>query len=212
MTDKSDKRDNTENFELPPMDEETARIVAEARRLPPLTPSRDLWPDIEARLGDQVGGQGRTEAAPSFRVLRWTARPVVRMAMAASVLIAVTAGITWQLARRGTDPSIAATPAPATPVAGTTPVQRVSLDQAVATMDVEIAQLEDLLQSRRTLLDPRTVQVLETNLALIDRAIAESRAALTADPASGFLATQYTRAYITKLTLLRDAASLPTGI
>jgi hypothetical protein len=54
--------------------------------------------------------------------------------------------------------------------------------------------------------------VLEANLRVIDRAIQESRAALVADPASRFLSEQFTRAYNSKLTLLRDAATLPVGI
>ena len=85
------------------------------------------------------------------------------------------------------------------------------MDATVETLDREIATLQAIVDDRRSALDPRTVAVLEENLALIDRAIAESRAALAADPASRFLATQFARAYTSKLTLLRDAATLPAG-
>ena len=78
-------------------------------------------------------------------------------------------------------------------------------------MDREIAALEDLLGERRAELDAQTVEVLERNLAVIDAAIAESRAALAADPASQFLAQRFARAYTSKLTLLRGAAQLPAG-
>jgi hypothetical protein len=52
--------------------------------------------------------------------------------------------------------------------------------------------------------------VLEKNLKIIDQAINESKAALTANPTSAFLADQLGRAYDTKLELLRSAALLPS--
>jgi hypothetical protein len=154
--------------------------------------------------------------------------PTVRLATAASFLVAATAAVTWTLA---TD---AATQAPAfTTVATTSSVpdvpgadleeafgvpttvvgrmQQARLDATVESMDREITDLQRLLDERRQTLDPRTVAVLEASMTLIDAAIAESRKALAADPASRFLATQYTRAYTSKLTLLRDAATLPSG-
>lgn len=181
------------------------RIAAEAARLPRLSPSRDLWPDIAARLGPQE------RARP---VLGLTSSRI-RLATAASLLVAATAGITWSLATRGADVPIAVTspvPATVTGAAGAANLVRpASMDATVATLDREIAVLQALVDDRRSVLDPRTVAVLEENLALIDRAIAESRAALAADPASRFLATQFARAYTSKLTLLRDAATLPAG-
>ena len=54
-----------------------------------------------------------------------------------------------------------------------------------------------------------TIAVLEKNLDLIDRAIAESRAALERDPASEFLADQLARAMTKKVAILRTVALLP---
>ena len=48
-------------------------------------------------------------------------------------------------------------------------------------------------------------------LAVIDQAIRESRAAFLQDPASRFLAVRLARSYTSKLTVLRDMATLPTG-
>jgi hypothetical protein len=87
-----------------------------------------------------------------------------------------------------------------------------SVNETVVSMDREIADLQSIVDERRELLDPATISVLEQNLALIDRAIAESRRALEADPASRFLAAQFTRAYTSKLALLRDVATIPTDI
>lgn len=181
--------------------EELERIAAEAARLPLLSPSHDLWPDIAARLGPQ------RRARPAA----WLAASRFRLATAASLLIIATAGITWTIATRGAATRIAATGATPLGAPATGLVQPASMDAAVASMDREIAALQTLVDDRRTMLDQRTIAVLEANLALIDHAIAESRAALAADPASRFLAAQYARAYTSKLTLLRDAATLPAG-
>lgn len=181
-------------------------ISAEAAKLPALTPSRDLWPDIEARLAVPTP-RVATPSAP--RRGRGTA-PIVRLATAASLLIAVTATATWQLARRQAPTSVAAVSATAEDP--TDVLQLAAFTETVAEMDREIATLESIVRDRNNGLDSSTVAVLETNLALIDRAIAESRAALAADPGSQFLAAQFTRAYTSKLSLLRDVATLPTGI
>jgi hypothetical protein len=73
----------------------------------------------------------------------------------------------------------------------------------------EIRTLRKIVRERRTQLDPATVAVLEQSLAVIDSAIAQSRAALAKDPASGFLATQLNRSLDKKVELLRTVASLP---
>jgi hypothetical protein len=52
--------------------------------------------------------------------------------------------------------------------------------------------------------------VLEQSIAVIDSAIAQSRAALIKDPASGFLATQLNHSLEKKVELLRTAALLPS--
>ena len=136
------------------------------------------------------------------------------MAIAASLLVAVSSGVTWRIARSGN----AAVSAPSQGIASNVDDQTASdlhlaaFQSSVQSMEDEIATLERIVATRRAELDPRTVRILEQNLTLIDRAIAESREALTADPASAFLSAQYTRAYSSKLTLLRDVATLPTGI
>jgi anti-sigma factor RsiW len=75
--------------------------------------------------------------------------------------------------------------------------------------DQEIIKLRQIVRQRRSELDPRTVAVLEQSIAVIDSAIAQSRAALAKDPASGFLATQLNHSLEKKVELLRTAALLP---
>jgi hypothetical protein len=212
---------------------ELERISAEAKALPRLTPSRDLWKGIEARIGGAGAGDAR-DAGESQRVptpaelrarQRWFAAPAVRLAAAASLLIAATATITWQLAT-GRDPS---TPAATTASSagtdslipnlapGDAGLSQAEILRAAAyeidysRMDGEIRALQSVVEEQYVRLDPRTVEVVRKNLSVIDAAIAESHKALMSDPASQFLATELARAYSTKLTLLRTTAKLPAG-
>ncbi len=73
----------------------------------------------------------------------------------------------------------------------------------------DVAQLRAIVAKRRGEFDSTTIAVLEKNLELIDRAIAESRAALLRDPASEFVADQLARAMTKKVAILRTAALLP---
>jgi hypothetical protein len=75
----------------------------------------------------------------------------------------------------------------------------------------EIDRMRLLLDQRRGNLDTGTVRVLETNLAIIDRAIRESRAALARDPASALLNRQLSDALGEKLELMRTAVLLSSG-
>jgi len=75
----------------------------------------------------------------------------------------------------------------------------------------EIARLQAVLRERRTELDATTVKVVEDNLALIDLAVRQARAALARDPASGFLSGQLDNALQKKVNLLRTVAMLPSS-
>ncbi len=198
---------------------ELEAIGAEARALPLLTPSRDLWSGIEARLATSDVTPLRPAARPLYR------SPAFRLAIAATLLVTISSAVTWRLATErmgGGSATVAEAPAAVGLTLGAedraslsgdaTDAYLASFTASVSQMDREIAALQAIVTERRGELDPKTVQVLETNLAVIDAAIAESRAALAADPASQFLAEQITRAYTSKLTLLRGAAELPTGL
>ena len=177
------------------------QIHAAAASLPTLTPSRDLWSGIEARLEDPAGSLGTHQRGP---IARWTSW---QMAAAAAVLMAVTAGGTWFVAVRSADSPterVATSPGPRTELVS------VASEKGMAAYEGEVAAMRNIIDTRRADLDSATVAVLEKNLKLIDQAISESKAALAADPASTFLADQVSRAYDTKLELLRSAATLPS--
>ena len=184
--------------------DELESISAEAARLPLLAPSRDLWEGIEARI------------ATVPRSLPFYRSQTFRLALAASLLVAVSSGITWRLATANAPAAVLASGDESALDAQTeseaAQTHLASFAESVDEIDREIAALEIIVTQFRSDLDPRTVSVLETNLKLIDTAIEESRAALAADPASRFLSAQFTRAYTSKLTLLRGAVTLPAGI
>jgi len=186
-------------------------ISAEAAQLPTLAPSRDLWSGIESRIGGAP--LGTQVEVPVRSVPRWYRAQTFRLAMAASLLVAVSSAVTWRIATSPAAPNaITASTSTTAPATEESAIHLASFSASVSQMDHEIATLQQIVTERRSGLDPKTVAVLEANLAVIDAAIAESRAALDADPASQFLAAQFARAYTSKLTLLRDAATLPVGI
>ena len=80
----------------------------------------------------------------------------------------------------------------------------------LASTIVEITLLDSLVRTRREPLDPKTVAMIEQNLKIIDKAIAESRAALAKDPKSPMLSNQLDNVLGSKVELLRTVAFLPT--
>lgn len=192
---------------------ELEAISAEARALPQLTPSRDLWTGIEARISSPA--RARAER-------RWFTQPAVRTAAAAALLVMATSAVTWRVA---TDDGPAPVDVASAPSDSETAIRealtdapdgaprytQASYETDFAAMDLEIRTMQTLLNERRAELDTNTVAVLERSITLIDQAIAESRAALMKDPASQFLAAQLARSYTTKLTLLRSTATMPVG-
>lgn len=97
--------------------------------------------------------------------------------------------------------------------AGTSPAgataQAVRNAPASVTYSREVDRLRAIFARNRYQLDPRTAAIIEANLKVIDEAIAQSKAALSQDPASRFLNEQLNSALDKKLELLRTAALLP---
>lgn len=216
-------------------------IQRQAAALPPLVPSRDLWPGIDARIQTPVIALPAKQDAPRRR--HWW------MGAAAAALVAVTASVTWLATSPGpnaTTPVVASSDTAPSPAAQHTVTSSDSSDEMPAVPDAslarsdeprggasrapaasartgapsadpagdtqyarDVADLRALVRERRAELDSSTVAVLERNLELIDKAIAESREALSRDPASEFLADELTRAMTKKLAILRTVALLP---
>ena len=93
-----------------------------------------------------------------------------------------------------------------TPVAAST-VPATAANFGVERYDAAIADLERILAQNRSRLSPATVQVVEKNLALIDKAIEDARKALAADPASSYLNDHLAETMKRKADLLRRVTS-----
>jgi hypothetical protein len=129
--------------------------------------------------------------------------------------MAVTAGVSYLALQRSEPATVAERPASqeapiqamaepsVTPPGG---VQRANF--ADAQFDQAVADLERMLREQRDRLDPRTVVVIERNLAVIDDAIRQAREALDADPANTFLNSHLADARRRKIDLLRRATSI----
>lgn len=239
-------------------------ITHDARALPDLTPERDLWSGIEARLEPEVvpitsaesHGSSESHTAPEWRTARaghasartqhaptGVRRFVPRvtagwLAAAAALLMAATAGVTYQVTKHelGARPEAVAlggqegeggqkgeglqqgergqsgraTAGVPGGASSSSNIRAVANSPAEATYDHEIAELRASVEARRSELDPATVAIIERNLRVIDTAIAQSRAALAADPGSQFLHDQLNIALSQKVALLRKAALLPS--
>jgi hypothetical protein len=184
-------------------------LLAAVGRLRDDAPQRDLWPAIAARLTPARGAADLVPFAARRRVVSLT---LPQLAMAATLLMAVSAGVSWlALAPRQT----AARPEPAIrAVVDPSETMRPDIQRATfadAEFDAAVADLERILRDESQRLDPQTIMVIERNLRAIDEAIRESRAALDADPANTYLNSHLADARRRKLDLLRRAAGLTTG-
>jgi hypothetical protein len=182
-----------------PLDADDGLLTA-IRQLDDAPPRRDLWRGIEARI------------APPVATRRSVTFTLPQLALAATLLIAVSGGVSW-LALQPRGPAGAAeTPiqAVAEPAAAIrTDVERASF--ADAQYDAAVSDLERILREQSERLDPQTVMVIERSLQAIDEAIQQSRAALDADPANTYLNSHLADARRRKLDLLRRAAGLSSG-
>lgn len=171
-----------------------------------IRPPRDLWPAIDARLGE--AGPEAARETPVVPLPRAAARglragfrvPRRGLVAAALALVVATAAVTatvtrrWDEAmalklRRAQEAPAAAGPADADPE---------------ATFLAASQELLDGLEGRP--LSPETRAIVRRNLAVIDAAIAELRVALERDPGNGELNRMLLATYQRKIELLEQAA------
>ncbi len=177
------------------------RVVEQARALPDRLPETELWTGIAERIAE-------SPARPidaRIRSRRWTFT-LPQLAAAALAIAVASGGGVWVAARHPVAaPAVATGPAPAAaPTA--TPVVPVSLGEA--RYDAAVADLQRVLEAGRGTLDTATVRVIEKNLAVIDRAIADARRALAADPGNAYLNAHLAQTMRRKIDLLRQAATI----
>jgi hypothetical protein len=186
--------------------EELRAVVARAEALQDAAPPRDLWDGIAARIEAPATHHPLSafRRAASSRRFSFT---LPQLAAAGLALMVLSGGLVWT-ARSG-DPRADVDPVSAQ-VDAREPEGTIvrPANFADEPYNEAVADLESTLEAGRTALDPETVRVLEENIAAIDRAIDQSRRALSADPASVYLNTHLANARQRKLALLRRASAL----
>ncbi len=188
---------------------ELRAVARRAARLDAPAPVPDLWAGIAARIADS-GEPTHVRPWPvAARRLPAGRRTPWRPLLAAAVAVFLAGGaVVWGVLQQ-TAPDAGPAPAVTTavpPADGMTVLP--AMARAEATYNQAAADLRAILDEGRDQLDPKTVAVLERNLALIDTAIAETETALRNDPASAYLNSYLARTMQRKLALLRQAATL----
>ena len=198
--------------------DDLTRVVERAQRLDRRPPRADLWDGIAART--------ETRGAAPRRV----SFTLPQLVAAAVLLIAVSAGLAWQIAGRSAEASRssgrASTPTSERDLSTSSGSSRASsrdepsaegsnidiahVSFADAQYDAAVSDLEKALQNGRGRLDKTTIEIVEHNLQIIDQAIEQARQALETDPANDYLSGHLVDARRRKLDLLRRAAALTT--
>lgn len=213
-------------------------VTQAAGELPALAPPDEVWTRIRATLMDrgtesaapdgETAAPGDDRAAPradspapplpeTASPARDTGRTPVRAPrpsgapawkwLAAAAVIVLAAGASWfGVTRSGRGP--AAPPVQATATPPDAQAVAAELQQAEQHYQKAISGLEQIASSEKGALDPATAATLEKNLAVVDQAIGESRAALKQQPTSEPAQQSLLENFRTKLALLEDTVAL----
>jgi len=192
------------NPELRKAEAQLRNLLADANRLAKdIQPERDLWRDIRARLQPKPMMVHPRQAAPG-RLFR------LALPVAATVLVVVGGGLVVRhVATRGPFP------------AGVW--ERPGADLGLRLISAELrpieteyrrttASLREQLEASKEFLAPETVQVIDENLAIIDKAIEEIHAALKQDPGNQRLVHSLIATYDKEVELLEQAVRLPDTV
>ena len=148
-----------------------------------------------------AGANARLKGSRSTR-LTW-------LAAAAALVLATAVGIRYMPSRQA-DSTVTTPAGAAAAITADEAAQSVEteLRQAEAHYDNAIKGLEVLANSEQSELDPRTAATLQKNLAVIDQAISESRAAVRSQPGSEPAQQSLIEGFKTKIGLLQDTVAL----
>ena len=154
-------------------------------------PPQRLWTRIAASIEEE-------QRRPWWRPLGH-AFPAWAAVAAAAALVLLIGGATWLAWRH--EPA----QAPQQAVSAPTEPEAIPVEQHY---EAAIAGLQQLADSQNASLDPETRAVLKENLAVLDRAISESRAALADEPENALAQASLLDALDTKVALLQDTVAL----
>jgi anti-sigma factor RsiW len=189
-----------------------ARLQGAARSLGPITPPDHIWLEIAGRIHLDAQTRPAAVSPASTTPLPASARRSSSdtwqwLGVAAALLVVTTAVY------------VASRPDAAAPMSSTSTESNVSapatvetveetLQRAQAEYERAIAQLETLVKSGDPGVSPETVATLQRSVTTIDKAIEESRAALTDNPTSQPARTSLFDALRSKVNLLQTTVVL----
>jgi hypothetical protein len=172
-----------------------------------IQPERDLWKGIERAISDgkivRPDFAESREVTPATAIVNW--RRMGLIALAAMLLVAFSSGITAYLVRSPVGPASGVLDP------GLTEFETVAWEgflQAERSYQNVTDDLLASLDAQRDELAPETIEIVESNLRLIDGAIAEARAALERDPANRKLVGKLTDMYRTRVNFLEGMSRL----
>ena len=176
-------------------------LLDQARKLPrKVSPDNDLWPGIEARLGEQLPADESSQGASGNVVtLRWQAP-----ALAASLLFALALG--YWVGREDAE-APASVPLLAAPTQEAAALQPVGLVEEVGLLEARRTMAADI-EAGLTRLPPDARAVVIENLTAIHKALDEIDAVLLEAPASGLDRQLLISMYVDQLARLSSVQSL----
>jgi Putative zinc-finger len=156
------------------------------------------------------GTRGKQASAGTARLKGPRSAWLAGLAAAAALVLATMVGLRYVPARTTGALPTAAPPGAGASIAAGDPAQSIEseLRQAEAHYENAIKGLEVIATSEQNELDPRTAATLQKNLAVIDQAISESRAAVRAQPANEPAQQSLIEGFKTKIGLLQDTVAL----
>jgi hypothetical protein len=169
-------------------------IARAAAALDPVIPPARVWAAIEK----EIRGEGARAAAPRSRRVPGGHSTWTWLAAAAVLVLAVFIGVRFA-------PAGSVEP---TDVAAANEAVEAELKLAEEHYQNAISGLERIAATEDSAFDAETAATLQKNLAVINQAIDESRAAIRAEPASRQAQSSLIENFKTKLALLQDTVAL----
>jgi anti-sigma factor ChrR (cupin superfamily) len=175
-------------------------------------PPAGVWPRIERVLHSEPGSHARGFQPDDRRsdtvFTRVKGSPFFWASATAAAVLVLAASLTLRMAvgSRVRGPE-AETPPTAT-TTDTAQAVEAELRQASEHYERAIKGLEQIANADQGTLDPQTAATLRKNLAVIDQAISESRAALNTQPSSEPAQQSLIDSFKTKIALLQDTVAL----
>jgi hypothetical protein len=179
------------------------KIRDAASGLEPIEPPEGAWLQIAGRLRQE--GRVEQQATPAIHPRH---RSMIVLAIAASLVLAVGLSI-YLLLPRHQNPAQTAQVTPGN-AAADDPVKSLAVELQLADQHTQnaIAKLEEALKSNANGIDPQVAELLQKDMKVMDQAIAESRAAIAADPANTAARDSLFDALRRKAVMLQDTIAL----